>query len=384
MALNSVFDLSQTAGSNTDFGGTSVLGTGLVSTADDSFRTLASFLAKWRDDLGATATTAGTNTVTATLNQTFTAYTTGQLVMVKLGGTNTGAATANWNSLGAKNVKVVDSEGTLCDPPPGAMLINNYALFRYDGTNQVLLNPANVLVDSNAGAAVGPVLNLFRDSASPAVNDLLGQIIFNGRDSAANVQEYGSIQVSIADPVSTSEDSAIDFYAPVAGARTRIASFGPNLDLPTGQIAFPATQVPSSGANVLDDYEEGTWTPALTLNSSATGITYSTQTGTYVKIGKLVFLTGSITLTSKGASTGGASLTGLPFTSASNGSSASIYFSGWNNMSSIVGNPFIEVIDATTTGSVSMSGAAAYANLTNSNFANNSSILFSGCYTASA
>jgi hypothetical protein len=31
----------------------------------------------------------------------------------------------------------------------------------------------------------------------------------------------------------------------------------------TAGIPFPAVQVPSAGVNVLDDYEEGTWTPTI-------------------------------------------------------------------------------------------------------------------------
>src|SRR5665647_161935 len=50
-----------------------------------------------------------------------------------------------------------------------------------------------------------------------------------------------------------------------------------------GQIPFPATQNPSSDPNTLDDYEEGSWTPALKFGGNSVGITYSAgnQTGQY-------------------------------------------------------------------------------------------------------
>jgi hypothetical protein len=80
-------------------------------------------------------------------------------------------------------------------------------------------------------------------------------------------------------------------------------------------VSFPATQSASTDANTLDDYEEGSWTPSFLINSSATGITYSAQVGKYTKIGRNVNLTGYITLSSKGASTGNADVSGLPFTS---------------------------------------------------------------------
>lgn len=81
-----------------------------------------------------------------------------------------------------------------------------------------------------------------------------------------------------------------------------------------GQIPFPATQNASSGANVLDDYEEGQITPALKFGGSATGITYNYQVGAYTKIGSLVVFQCGISLTSKGAQTGAATitLTGAP------------------------------------------------------------------------
>lgn len=82
-----------------------------------------------------------------------------------------------------------------------------------------------------------------------------------------------------------------------------------------GQIKFPATQNASSNANTLDDYEEGTFTPALAIGGGTTGITYSQQVGRYTKIGNRVWIDIVIVLTSKGALTGNLTITGLPFTS---------------------------------------------------------------------
>tara|TARA_Y100001937_G_C6870692_1_gene220458 strand:- start:10 stop:450 length:441 start_codon:yes stop_codon:yes gene_type:complete len=39
----------------------------------------------------------------------------------------------------------------------------------------------------------------------------------------------------------------------------------------------------------LDDYEEGSWTPGLYPESSAMTITYDLRTGSYVKIGRVVY-----------------------------------------------------------------------------------------------
>lgn len=53
-------------------------------------------------------------------------------------------------------------------------------------------------------------------------------------------------------------------------------------------INFPATQVTSTDANTLDDYEEGTWTPSIIGTTTTGTATYSIQAGRYTKIGNLV------------------------------------------------------------------------------------------------
>ena len=78
---------------------------------------------------------------------------------------------------------------------------------------------------------------------------------------------------------------------------------------------FPATQVPSANANTLDDYEEGDWTAAFVCGTSGT-ITINTdfKTGAYVKIGRMVTVTGEFLVTSVSSPVGILTLTGLPFT----------------------------------------------------------------------
>jgi len=58
-----------------------------------------------------------------------------------------------------------------------------------------------------------------------------------------------------------------------------------------------------------------TFTPVLTFGGATTGITYTTQTGRYLKLGTWVHLQIAIVLSSKGSATGSATLTGLPATS---------------------------------------------------------------------
>jgi hypothetical protein len=88
-------------------------------------------------------------------------------------------------------------------------------------------------------------------------------------------------------------------------------------------ITFPATQSASSDVNTLDDYEEGTWTPvvadATTGGNTATG----SFSGTYTKIGNLVFVSATLNNINTSGMTGGNVLfvRSLPFVS-SNGPDA--------------------------------------------------------------
>ena len=96
--------------------------------------------------------------------------------------------------------------------------------------------------------------------------------------------------------------------------------------LPSGGITFNGD---TAQANALDDYEEGTWTPAL---NGFTG-SWSVQLGRYTKIGNMVYATFHLQPISTGGS-GALIITGLPFTSAvvanNYGSVTSLHCSGWS------------------------------------------------------
>ena len=103
-------------------------------------------------------------------------------------------------------------------------------------------------------------------------------------------------------------------------------------------IDFSATGDGSgtSSSELLDDYEEGTWTPVLTFGGASTGITYSNRGGNYTKIGRQVTLNFMIELSSKGSSTGDAVIGGLPYTIADSLAGTVIEANGvssyWNNI----------------------------------------------------
>jgi hypothetical protein len=90
-------------------------------------------------------------------------------------------------------------------------------------------------------------------------------------------------------------------------------AFGPD------GIRFPATQNASSNVNTLDDYEEGTWTPAISFATPGDfAVTYTTQVGDYTKIGNRVELSFRILTSSFTHTTASGNLrnTGVPFLAA--------------------------------------------------------------------
>ena len=99
-------------------------------------------------------------------------------------------------------------------------------------------------------------------------------------------------------------------------------------------VTFPATQVASSDANCLDDYEEGTWTPAYSPTTGAFITLPTVSSGQYRKIGNTVFVWGNLRTAGTvvlGTASGDIQITGLPFTcSAASGYGTSSVFQQFN------------------------------------------------------
>jgi hypothetical protein len=142
-------------------------------------------------------------------------------------------------------------------------------------------------------------------------------------------------------------------------------------------ITFPATQSASSNANTLDDYEEGTFTPVLAFGGNSVGITYSGNNGIYTKIGRNVYYSFGIALTSKGSSTGAATIGGFPYTSGSGKSyreegTRSGQYAGINTDATLW-------VQSSTTSFLLLSPSGGSA-LTDANFTNTGSPFFCGYY----
>jgi len=73
------------------------------------------------------------------------------------------------------------------------------------------------------------------------------------------------------------------------------------------------------GSNYLQNFEEGTWTPVLDASGSSPTVGYTTQNGKYTRIGNAVMVNFNVITSSISGGTGNAKITGLPFTTANDG-----------------------------------------------------------------
>ena len=75
----------------------------------------------------------------------------------------------------------------------------------------------------------------------------------------------------------------------------------------------------TAAANALDDYEEGTFTPAVTSGLAAGQISYNSRSGRYTKIGNVVTFTFHMNIASCSLDSGALKFGGLPKTAVNNG-----------------------------------------------------------------
>ena len=83
---------------------------------------------------------------------------------------------------------------------------------------------------TDAGATANPILVLDRNSASPANNDVLGDVLFKGRNDADEVVTYGSFMTKIATNTDGAEDGRLIFKTMKAGALSTV------LDIKSSQL----------------------------------------------------------------------------------------------------------------------------------------------------
>jgi len=121
------------------------------------------------------------------------------------------------------------------------------------------------------------------------------------------------------------------------------------------------------------------FTPSINFGGGSTGITYTTQSGSYTRIGNIIFFSINIELSSKGTSTGVAFIGGFPTNAVAGQGTLTIPYasstitSGYDNMVTIIAPGNWALFYSNTT-------SGALTNVQDTNFTNTSIIRFNGFY----
>jgi len=211
----------------------------------------------------------------------------------------------------------------------------------------------HIVNDTAATNSAVDVLTITQSSTGTAASGLGGGVLFKSeRPSGGLILNRGAIYgVAGTDP---DDDGDLAFYTLTdTGAsgfteKVRINALG-NIVMKTVNTGIDFSINSNAGgatSELLNDYEEGTFTPTVIGTSTVGTVTYARQLGRYTKVGNLV--TVQIFLSwSAGTGTGNLAFGGLPFTIANNaneypsvaiGQFDSIALTA-SNVPSIIGSP---------------------------------------------
>ena len=189
------------------------------------------------------------------------------------------------------------------------------------------LNGSNVLTTGSALTFDGTNLEttgrlILRTAASPS---FAGQIGYSASGGTYIWPKAGSVDnFNLYDGLGNSayqiNSSYLHIWSVSGSEQMRLTSTGlevkGNLVIGTAGKGIDFSANPSAAgmtSELLDDYEEGTWT--ATLVSSGGGSVTVTSSAKYIKIGNLVFVSvESYAVSTTGLSSGDLTITGLPFT----------------------------------------------------------------------
>lgn len=136
------------------------------------------------------------------------------------------------------------------------------------------------------------------------------------------------------------------------------------------------------GIDIAYNYREGLFTPVLQFGGANVGITYGTQVGSYTTNGNRILFTMHIILTSKGSSTGTATISGLPFPVAASpaGNTAAFSIRG-SALNASLSSPLDAHVSAGFSAmALNKFASGTQSNMADTDFTNTSDIAISGQY----
>jgi hypothetical protein len=202
------------------------------------------------------------------------------------------------------------------------------------GEKMRINSSGNVLVGKTTSSIASEGVELFPNDRSAFTRDSGYSILVNRLTSDGDLINFrkdgttvGSIGTEGGDMAIGNGDAGLQFIDGTQSIRpfnlTTNARIDAQVDLGMSTTRFKDLYLSGSvylggttSSNALDDYEEGTWTPAYTPTTGTFTTITTVATGRYTKIGRLVTVFGNVrtsgTLDVTGAS-GNLAITGLPF-----------------------------------------------------------------------
>jgi len=163
------------------------------------------------------------------------------------------------------------------------------------------------------------------------------QIYHDGNNSYIKDTGTGDLRIWADNPnISTASgnkifygnNGAAELYFTGGGKRLETTSagvsIGGNLVIATSGKGIDFSATAGTGTSELfDDYEEGVWTPNFAVNGFSGSASVSASSGTYTKVGRVVTVTWSATLSTAAYMSSYSQIDNLPFASTVNSSSGS-------------------------------------------------------------
>jgi hypothetical protein len=251
---------------------------------------------------------------------------TADLALPKTGGALTGAVTTNSTFDGrdvATDGAALDVLDLAINSAADAVAITvdvneNVGIGTASPTNKLhLIDSTGTPFLVEGSGATGTFIGI-KDSSGALVylggssGDLLVQTPGSAYATKLTVSSVGDVTVNTGNLVIGTSGKGIDFSATSDGSGTMTSE-------------------------VLDDYEEGTFTPGISFSGASVGVVYANYCqGAYTKIGRKVTANMLINISSRGSSTGYFQITGLPFTVGTTltatSTEAPLSFQSWQNL----------------------------------------------------
>jgi len=172
------------------------------------------------------ATVTGTDTYVGTLSPAIAAYATGNLFSFVAPNTNTGAATINLNSLGAKNITKLGSTALAA----GDIVSGRVYQIEYDGTRFQLLNPSASSVASFSAGSTG----FTPSSATTGAVTLAGTLATtNGGTGLTSFTANGVVYASSSSALATGSALVFDGTNLGLGVTPSVAGAGKTFEIGT-------------------------------------------------------------------------------------------------------------------------------------------------------